>query len=319
VSTAPEVALTGATGFIGLRLLTTLTASGRRVRGLFRPRRGRRPPPIPGVTWLPGDLNDRDALVALVAGTHAVVHCAGAVRGAGRVDFDRVNVDGTARLADVVARHSPEARFLLMSSLAARSPELSHYAASKRRGEEAIQAILDPSAWTILRPPAVYGPGDRELLPLFRAMARGFAPLPGVGSGRFSMLFVDDLATAVEAWLETTIGAAIFEVDDGHRGGYDWNSALEIASRTLRGGRPIRRLSVPLPVLRAAAGVNLAAARLFGYSPMLTPGKIREIVHPDWVANHGAFSDSTGWHPRCDLGRGLQRTFGLPAGGRPDV
>ena len=89
----------------------------------------------------------------------------------------------------------PAPRFLLMSSLAARMPQLSDYAASKRRGELAVEAAPENLRWTVLRPPAVYGPGDRELLPLFRWVARGIAPLPAGGGGRFSLLYVDDLAT----------------------------------------------------------------------------------------------------------------------------
>ncbi len=309
------MALTGATGFIGTALLSHLTGAGWQVRALYRQRSGRTPATLPGVEWLPGELEDPDALCALVTGTDAVVHCAGAVRGARRSDFDRVNADGAGRVARAAARLSRAPRLLLMSSLAARMPELSDYAASKWRGEEAVKAASDTLRWSMLRPPAVYGPGERELLPLFRCMAHGFAPVPSGAPGRFSLLHVDDLATAVLRWLEADTGyGGTFELDDGRPGGYDWDAVATLAGRALRGGRPVRRVPVPLPLLRLAAWANLGAARLFGYAPMLTPGKVREITHPDWVCDSHAFAVATGWRPTIGLESGLARTFGQPQG-----
>ena len=178
--------------------------------------RGRIPPDLPGVEWLPGDLEDQGALDALVAGTDAVIHCAGAVRGAWRSDFDRVNAEGAGRVARAAASMARVPRFLLISSLAARMPELSEYAASKWRGECAVKAASESMRWTVLRPPAVFGPGDRELLPLFRCIAKGFAPLPAGIRGRFSLIYVDDLATAVLRWLDSDTGyGETFELDDG--------------------------------------------------------------------------------------------------------
>jgi nucleoside-diphosphate-sugar epimerase len=290
------LALTGATGFIGASLLSHLTGAGWRVRALYRPRVGRLPPPLPGVEWLPGDLDDQGALDALVAGTDAVVHCAGAVRGAWRSDFDRVNAEGAGRIAQAAARLGRAPRFLLISSLAARAPGLSQYAASKWRGECAVKAVSESLRWTVLRPPAVFGPGERELLPLFRCIAKGFASMPASTPARFSLIYVDDQAT--------------FEVDDGRPGGYDWDTVVTVAGRVLHGGAPVRRIPIPVPLLDLAALANLAAARLLGYAPMLTPGKVREITHPDWLCDSHAFALATGWQPAFGLGPGLARAYG---------
>jgi nucleoside-diphosphate-sugar epimerase len=304
------VALTGATGFIGGSVLSHLTGAGWPVRALYRLRAGRAPPTLPGVEWVAGDLGDADSLRVLVAGTDAVIHCAGAVRGARRDRFDRINAEGAGNLARVAARLRPAPRFLLLSSLAAREPELSHYAASKRLGERAVEAA--GLRWTVVRPPAVYGPGERELRPLFRAIARGLAPLPAAGAGRFSLLYVDDLATAVLRWLAADTGyGRIFELDDGHAGGYDWDTVLTVAGRALRKGR-VRRVSVPMPLLRVAAHANLAAATLCGYDPMLTPGKLREISHPDWLCDSHDFAEATGWRAEVGLEQGLARAYGQP-------
>jgi nucleoside-diphosphate-sugar epimerase len=292
-------------------LLPRLVGAGWRVRALYRPRAGRVLRSLPGVEWLAGDLADERALDALVAGADAVVHCAGAVRGATRADFDRVNAESAGRIARAAASQPRAPRFLLISSLAARMPELSAYAASKREGERAVAGALGARPWTVLRPCAVFGPGDREILPLFRCIARGFVPLPGRGAGRFSLIYVDDVATAVTSWLAADTGyGETFELDDARPGGYDWDTVVQIAGRVLREGAPVRRVRVPLPLLDLAAATNLAAARLLGYAPMLTPGKVRELTHPDWVCDSRAFAQATGWRPAFGLETGLARACG---------
>jgi nucleoside-diphosphate-sugar epimerase len=263
------------------------------------------------VEWIPGDLGDGGALARLVAGTSVVIHCAGATRGATRADFDRVNVEGTRRLARAAAREPACRRFLLMSSLAARCPTLSDYAGSKRRGEGAVEESAEDLRWTVLRPPPVYGPGDRELAPLFRGIAHGFVPVPAGPRGRFSLLYVDDLAAAVACWLNADAGGfKTFELDDGRPGGYDWDTLVAMAARVLGGGRRVHRIPIPVALLRVAGRVNAAAARVLGYRPMLTPGKVRELTHLDWVSNSAEFTNFTGWRPVFGLERGLACTFG---------
>jgi nucleoside-diphosphate-sugar epimerase len=264
-----------------------------------------------GVDWIQGDLSDEQSLRALVTDTEAVIHCAGTVRGATSAGFERVNVDGTRRLVDAAAGASQAPRFLLMSSLAARSPELSAYAASKRDGERAVQAAPPNVRWTVLRPPAVYGPGDRELEPLFRWVARGIAPLPAGGGGRFSLIYVDDLGSAVSRWLDVDDGyGRTYELDDGHSGGYDWDTVLAAAARVLRDGAPVTRLPVPVSLLKLAAAANVVASRVAGYDPMLTPGKVREITHPNWLCDSHDFVNAMGWQPAVRLEEGLARGYG---------
>jgi len=303
------VALTGAGGFIGTALREQLLAAGYGVRALYRPRRGRVLQKAAGLQWIAGDVNDRVALAALMQGVEAVVHCAGAVRGARRSDFDLVNEKGVLDTVSAAKREPGCRRFLLFSSLAAREPHLSDYAGSKRRGEVALEANAAHLAWAVLRPPAVYGPGDREMLPLFQSMARGLALIPGSGDGRFSLIHVADLVSAVLAWLATDGDSGnTYTLDDGREGGYDWNTVLATASRVLRGNALIRRLPIPAPLLRFFGGANLAAARAFGYAPMLTPGKVRELTHADWVCDGSAFAQATGWRPAFDFERGLANT-----------
>jgi nucleoside-diphosphate-sugar epimerase len=255
-----------------------------------------------------GDLEDLDSIRSLVRNVYAVIHCAGALRGASQAHFNRVNVDGVARLVQAASEQHRVPRFLLVSSLAAREPEISFYAASKRLGEKVLAAQAGKMKWTILRPPAVYGPGDKELLPLLRWIGRGLAPIMGCDGARFSLLYVEDLAEAVLRWLDSSRNEReVFELHDGHPNGYAWNDVVDTVARL--NGKPVFRLKVPTIALQFLAGLNILSARLFDYAPMLTPGKIREITYPNWVCDNGAFSRATGWSPKVSLEEGLRRTL----------
>jgi nucleoside-diphosphate-sugar epimerase len=303
------VAITGATGFIGQRICRLLHQRGWRVRALLRsPARAQAlqsciDEPVPG------GLDDVAALTRLVSGAAAVVHCAGAVRGASREAFDRVNVDGVHNLLTALGAEDTPPRLLCLSSLAAREPELSFYAASKRRGEQVLEQQAGGLQWLALRPPAVYGPGDRELLPLFKAMAKGFAPLPGRADARFSMIFVDDIAAAVLAWLQqNSVPSGVYSLHDGRRGGYDWTDVCDTVAKLCR--RKVRRIPIPAGVLDVPAWLNRSLGGWFGYAPMLTPEKLRELRHPDWVCNNDAIQKVLDWQPEVQLEEGLRRTPG---------
>lgn len=297
---AAPVALTGATGFIGRQIATRLAAAGHPVRALAR----RPQPSHPGITWIPGHLADLSALARLVDGTTAVIHCAGAVRGATEDHFTRVNVHGTRAVSSATLGSHPVPKFLLISSLAAREPALSWYAASKRAAEQVVESER-ALPWTIFRPPAVYGPGDREILPLFRAMRRGWMPVAAPAAARFSLLHVEDLAAAVGIWLAGTSKHEMCELDDGTPGGYDWTTVQ--AQATQAWGRPIRRVPVPLSLLRGAAWANVVLSQLIGRAPMLTPGKVRELSHLDWVCDNARLMREAGWQPTIKLADALAR------------
>jgi len=304
------IALTGATGFIGTAIARRLVAEGCKIRALTRATSDRSLLAGLDVHWVEGALENLDSLRRLVCGVEAVVHCAGAVRGATEDHFKRINVDGVARLVYAAARQHPLPRFLLISSLAAREPELSFYASSKRQGEAVLAAQAGQMQWAAFRPPAVYGPGDKEMLPLLRWMARGFAFMPGSGNGRVSMLYVDDLAEAVLKWLqEANFPKAIFELHDGQPDGYSWQDVIDTVGHLM--GKRVRCVPVPPVVLKAVAGLNLKAALVFRYAPMLTPGKLRELTHADWVCDNTAITRESGWTPQISLEEGLRRTLEL--------
>ena len=313
LSTPPDipppvrVAITGATGFIGRRLTLDLHRRGHRVRALVRDPRRADELLVPGVELVAGDLASPAALARLVAGCDAVIHCAGAVRGRNYSDFAPANVAGVEQMLAAL-RTQPPARLLVLSSLAAREPGLSPYAASKRAGERILLTQGEGVRWTILRPPAVYGPGDRELLPLFRLMARGLAAVPGQMSDRVSLLYIADLIAAITAWLQLKDPpSSVFPLSDPTDGGYSWTEIIAIASATF--GRRVRPLPLPAMALDVAARVNWLGAAALGYAPMLTPAKLRELRHPDWVCDWRELGTALHWQPQVPLAEGLRLTL----------
>jgi nucleoside-diphosphate-sugar epimerase len=302
------IALTGATGFLGSNLARQLTAESCRVRALTRPTSSHSQVSGLKIEWINGHLDDVDSLRHLVQGADAVIHCAGAVRGATQKQFDDINARGVARLVQAAAEQQAAPRFVLLSSLAAREPELSAYARSKYRGEKLLAAGAAQMPWTAARPPAVYGPGDREMRPLFQWARRGVVPRFGRRGARFSMIFVEDLARALAA-LARTPGplGQIYELHDGHPQGY----SIEQISATVGDlyNRRVYPVPVPAPLLHAVAAVNLMAARILGYAPMLTPGKVRELTHSDWTCDNGAIQEAIDWSPRVGLAEGIKRAL----------
>lgn len=303
---AATVALTGANGFLGRALTEHLLASGWQVRALLR-----RPVPelaAMGAIPVPGALEERESLDRLVEGADAVVHCAGLVKARNRAEFVAVNVEGTARAAEAAAACPRPPRFLLISSLAAREPSVSPYAASKRGAEQALARCAGALEHCALRPPAIYGPGDRASLPLFRQLARGFLFVPRVPEARLSLLHVTDLAAAVErllagdAWAGRTL-----EVDDGRTGGYGWGDLVEAAARHL--GRRVRPVAVPWGLLWGPAQVSQWLSGVRGRATYYSPGKLNEFFHPDWVARTSTDGPLGDWRARFTFETGFPATL----------
>jgi len=297
------VALTGASGFVGRQVLEALLRQGCTVRALVRDRH--QIDPRPGLVPVLGRLESPEALNELVRGCDAVIHLAGATGGRDYAEFAEINVAGTERLIEAARSSAPSARFIHLSSLAARHSELSDYAASKHAGEQAVEtASLD---WVVLRPPAVYGPDDPALAPLWQALARGWLIRTGPADARFSLIHVHDLAAALVELAGTPEAARgmILELHDGRVGGYGWADLIAIAET--RAGRRIRTLPVAPGLLRIMGWANLRWAILRGTRPPpLVPGKVRELVHHDWVCDNTALPGCPEWAPALTLDNALQ-------------
>lgn len=294
------VAVTGATGFVGPHLVAALARRGWKLRLLVR-----RWSPLPSLAGVEaemvlGDLLDETALRQLVDGADTVVHAAGLIKARTAAEFTAVNRDGTARLSNL----APKATFVLLSSLAAREPQLSAYAGSKRAAEEVVAARAGP--WLAVRAPAVYGPGDRETLAYFRAVARGLAPRPGLAGARLSLIHVADLAEALALAVERPLAAATCEIDDGREGGYSYDDMAGAAGQAL--GRAPRSVALPRFVMEGLGRLNAINNALGGSVQILTPGKVREIFHKDWTVHDHRLAAAIGYRARYDVASGFGDT-----------
>ncbi|MGI9325818.1 MAG: NAD-dependent epimerase/dehydratase family protein [Pseudomonadales bacterium] len=308
---AKTIVLFGATGFIGRQLQSNLLDAGYRVRAVVRPgsKNAENLRPEVEVRW--ASLQDYDGVRAAVADGDAVIYGAGMVRGAQFEDFLPANVAGLALLADVLQSQA-QTPLLLLSSLAAARPEISSYAASKAAGEDVIRQ-RPQLHWTILRPPAVYGPHDKELTPLFRVARAGILPRVADGDQRLSFIHVEDLAAAIGAWLdhEQALRHGTFSIDDGHIDGYNWHQIAGSVMESRERGWARHAFVLPLPhwLLKAAARANLWLANTNRTAPMLTPGKVRELRAPFWLADNTEFTRITGWQPKLGLAQGIRKTL----------
>jgi uncharacterized protein YbjT (DUF2867 family) len=289
--------MTGATGFVGGATMRDAIAAGWHVRALTRrPQPGRE-----GVTWIAGALDRPDSLAEMVRGSDIVMHIAGVVNVPTRAAFEAGNATATGHVIDA-ARGAGVTRFVHVSSLAAREPGLSDYGWSKERAEIIVKASgLD---WTIVRPPAVFGPGDTEMLDLFRMARRGIALLPP--RGRMSAIYVDELARLLVALAtdrDTSIGA-IYEPDDGHAGGWSHRAFARAIGRAV-GRSHVSTLAIPATLLKAGGRLDKLVRRS---RAKLTPDRARYIAHPDWVAAEGACPPADLWHPEIDTGDALAET-----------
>ncbi|GAA4052095.1 NAD-dependent epimerase/dehydratase family protein [Parerythrobacter jejuensis] len=291
-----RLAITGGTGFVGQALVDLVETRSIKMRSLARSIPDKRR----GVDWVQGDLANTVALAKLVDGVDAVIHIAGQVRARDPQEFEAANVTGTLNVVEA-ALEAKVPRFVFVSSLAAREPALSRYGASKLRAEKLVAASgLD---WTIIRPPAVYGPRDGEMLDLFEMASMGVVPMPK--QGHTSLIHVGDLARLLLAVLpsddDTT--SKIFEPDDGRPGGWEHRD-LALAIGWAMGKKPF--------VPRLSRGVLGFAARMDGLlrrdGAKLTPDRVGYMCHPDWVSSPDAKPDAALWVPKIPTRDGLKAT-----------
>lgn len=302
-----SVAVTGATGFIGRHLVRRLLDAGYQVRALTRRASGSGLPDE--VTLVRGTLDDAAGLARLVDGAQGVVHCAGLIKAGDKGALEQINVAGTELLARVCADSAAAPRLIFLSSLAARHPELSDYGASKSRAERRLQSFGESLDCAVLRPPAVYGPGDRETLQFFRFVRRGYFPVPKTPGGRLSLVYVTDLCDAVVALLaEPTPLRATFEVRDPCAAGYTWTAIAEACGGYL--GRKVTCVPIPRSAMTLLAAAHLGLGRLSGGTPALTPGKVRELYHHDWLCRDNGLTERTSWRPKVALDEGISLTLG---------
>jgi nucleoside-diphosphate-sugar epimerase len=301
------VAVTGATGFVGRHTVAALREVGHEVRALAR--RDDAALAATGATVVRGALESEASLRELVHGAEVVVHLAGAIRAPDRAAFLAVNAGGAERVAEAAAS-LPGRRLVHLSSLAARQPGLSPYAESKAAGERAALSRADRlGGVVVVRPPAVYGPGDRATLPILQSLARGWLLAPANrAAARFSLLFAADLGHLIAALVASPppTGATL-EPDDGRPGGYAWRDLAAIAQERL--ARRVRTVGVPKPALAVAAKLAERYTALGARFPLPSSGKVEELFHDDWVSDARTLAGVPGWRPRTGFADGLPLTL----------
>jgi len=295
--TALTIALSGATGFVGQAVLDVAARKGLAIRALARkvPEQS-----VGSVEWVQGDLGDRNALDRLVDGASCVIHVAALTNAPDVAQFEQANVHGTLELLEASLKAGVP-RFVFVSSLSAREPDLSAYGASKAKAEKIVAASgLD---WTIVRPPAVYGPRDRDMLEIFRAAKFGVVPMPP--AGRASMIHVDDLARLLLALIlgGEDVTHKVFEPDDGHLRGWSHHEMAKAIGWAM-GRRPFV-LHLSRPMLERAAAVDGFIRR---GKARLTRDRVSYMSHPDWVVAAERRVPQAVWQPRIPTLEGLKAT-----------
>ena len=290
-----KLAVTGGTGFVGRRLIQLAVQRGHEVRALTRrPQEQQK-----NVEWIGGSLEDRDALERLVTASDAIIHVAGVINAPDAAGFEAGNVTGTlAMLAAATAAGTQ--RFIHVSSLAAREPSLSQYGASKARSEDLVRS--SGLNWVMVRPPAVYGPGDKETLELFKMAKAGVILLPP--KGRLSLIHVDDLAGLLLTLAESRQPKKeVLEPDDGRPGGWTHREFASALGRAV--GKRAVALATPRPLLRIGAALDRLVRR---DKAKLTPDRAAYFSHPDWVVSDGAKPHLDLWRPLVVTDQGLVET-----------
>ncbi len=312
--------VTGASGFIGGRLLKIAAEAGWNVVAMVR-RQGLSAESAALVREVRmADLRDDPSLRSAVAGITCVVHLAGLTRAKTEAEFHDFNAAGTRRLVDAITCTTSGVvpRLIHVSSLSAGGPSagrtpvdeglepapVSPYGRSKLAGENEVKRAAAALRWTIIRPPIVYGPGERDVLDLFRRSRSGLVPVVGFQERWYSIVHVDDLCRAIlaAAASDRAVGRTYYIANQTPLSG------AELAERIIRatGGRA-RPIRIPDWVAGLVALAGSAAKPFRRTSPLVTLDKYPEIVR-SWVCSPARASAELGFEPQIPIDDGLRTT-----------
>jgi nucleoside-diphosphate-sugar epimerase len=319
----PRTALvTGANGFLGSHLVEHLLAEAWRVRALVRRTSDTRWLPLSGVERVYGEAALGEGLEAAVDGVDVVYHLAGVTRADSEEAYNRVNAMGTRHLVQAVrAAGRPVRRFVLVSSLAAGGPSgrdrprgvddpdrpSNAYGRSKKRGEEELIENAGGLDWTILRPPAVYGPRDRGFLVLARMAARGWVFRITGEIQPVNVVHVRDLVEAVHV-ASVSPAAVGRKYYVAHPRITDWGEMAELMARVR--GRHAREVPVPRAVVPAVSRVAGIVSSLRGRNNPLPWDRTRDLLAEAWTCDPSGAATDFGFSAATDLPEGIRELMG---------
>ena len=338
----PTVLVTGATGFIGHRLVALLLEQGVRVRCLVRPTSGIDRLRSWGAELYVGDVTDRDSLPSAFEGVDIVYHLAGVTKALDREVMIRVNELGARHVAEACAAQATPPVLVAVSSLAAAGPcaidrlrnesdpprPVSVYGRSKRAGEVAMHSLAHRVPITIVRPPIVFGEGDADMLAMIRPIVRfRFHAVPGFTAQRFSLIHADDLAQGLVLAAQRgqrLRAAPASEANDTSASPETWDASGyyflahdehptydELGRRIARAADIRGVLAVPFP--RAFTWIVGAAgemtARWRGAPTIMNLDKAREATAGSWACSSKKAHDELGFAPAAELDQRLRETI----------
>jgi dihydroflavonol-4-reductase len=309
--------VTGATGFVGSHLVEALQNRSIEVTALARSASKAADLSRRGVRVVNGDLHNSAGLEQAVRQQDIVYHVAGVVAASDEAAFLHANRDGTRNLL-TAAERGGRPYFVLVSSLAAAGPAprgapllgtepphpVTAYGRSKLAAEQLVRRSSLP--WSIIRPPIVYGPRDREVLKVFRLAKYGIAPVFGDGSQELSAVHAADLARALTAVVGASpaIGGTYYACHPEVFTSGELGHAVAAAM-----GCSVVSVRIPHAVGRALLAVTETCARLTRQATILTTDKAHEFFQPAWTGDPAALSRATGWRAQYDLASGLADTY----------
>ncbi|MFW5738760.1 MAG: NAD-dependent epimerase/dehydratase family protein [Myxococcota bacterium] len=315
-----KVLLTGGTGFLGSHIAQWLGEEGHEVRAMVRSTSDTRfLQTLPCVQLFEGAVEDRDGCRRAVEDVGAVIHCAGLVKARSPAEFRLTNVIGTQNILDAARTAEGVDRFVLVSSLAARAPSLSGrplavdveaapvttYGRTKLEAERAVLACKDDLHVTVVRPTAIYGARDREMLQLFQYAQMRILPFIGDPQGKLTMIYGEDCARATIRCLTVDLPSGrAFDLDDGRV-----YSRIELAEglESALGRRALVRFPIPNPIVRTVGFVSEAYGRITNRPVMVTREKVEELLH-QWVGDSSSARNELGFEPSVDWREGARRT-----------
>lgn len=311
-----KVLVTGTTGFIGWHCASLLRDNGFSVSALLRPPSDEAKLPE-GVTGVRGDFSSVRSLMAAVKGIDAVVHCAGVVRAVSVASYWKANVDSTENLCRACSEQEVE-RFIFISSLAAGGPSsrdkprdesiadhpLTHYGMSKHSAESVVKKLIHEP--TVLRPCAVYGPRDRNILRIFKLASEKGLDIRQKGSSPL-LSFIDgrEVAKAVLFSLTSDVTKnKTYYISDGNT--YTWDDFLTCVEKAVR--RKTRRICIPMWMAAMYAMLADGVSKITRKPSLINREKVLELRQEAWTCSSARFSDDTGFHPDDNLKKGVFAT-----------